>query len=83
MENKPSKLAIAGIIAGVAAYDILCPPGETISEGVDRIMESVPGRVAAVSAIGITALHLINVLPPVIDPLHRLTSLKSLRKDRE
>ena len=25
--------------AGVAAYDVLCPKGETLSEGVDRLME--------------------------------------------
>lgn len=81
MENKASKLAIGGMIAGIAAYDVLCPPGETISEGFDRLIERFP--ITTYTAIGVTALHLANVLPPKLDPLHQLTALKSLRKDRE
>jgi hypothetical protein len=82
MENKHSKLAWAGLVAGVAAYDLLCPPGETLSEGIDRGLESKYRHVIALG-VGMTALHLVNVLPPAIDPLHQLTRLKSLRQDRE
>lgn len=82
MENKHSKVAWAGLVAGVAAYDIFCPAGETLSEGVDRGLES-KYKLAIQAGIAVTALHLVNVLPPAIDPLHQLTRIKSLRKDRE
>ena len=82
MENKHSKLAWAGLVAGVAAYDVFCPEGETLSEGIDRGLESKYKQLITLG-IGITALHLVNILPPVVDPLHHLTRIKSLRKDRE
>lgn len=81
MEHKPSKFAIGAMVAGVAAYDIACPEGETISEGFDRLIEKYPK--STYLAIGMTALHLMNILPPPVDPLHQLTRIKSLRKDRE
>lgn len=81
MENKHSKLAWGGLIAGVAAYDIFCPAGETLSEGIDRGLETKYRHLITLG-IGITALHLVNVLPPAIDPLHQLTQIKALRKDR-
>lgn len=79
MENKPSKLAITGLVVGVAAYDFLCPKGETISEGVDRLMEN--HKAATLTVIGVTALHLANILPERYDPFHRLTTLKRSRED--
>lgn len=82
MEHKQSKLAWVGLVGGVAAYDILCNEGETLSEEMDRMLES-RARFIALGGVAITALHLINVLPNNIDPLHQLTRLKSLRKDRE
>ena len=82
MENKHSKLAWGGLIAGVAAYDVLCPKGETLSEGVDRGLETKYRHLINIG-IGITALHLVNILPPQIDPLHQLTKIKALRKDRD
>lgn len=82
MENKPSKLAWAGLVAGVAAYDVFCPSGETMSEGIDRGLESKYRHLIKLG-IGMTALHLVNVLPPAIDPLHQLTNIKSRRADRD
>lgn len=81
MEHKQSKYAWAALVGGVAAYDILCSPGETLSEGMDRMLES-KGKYIALGSVAITAAHLINILPPALDPLHQLTALKSLRKDR-
>lgn len=81
MENKASKLAITGMVAGIAAYDVFCPEGETISEGFDRLIERYPK--VTYTLISATALHLMNILPPKLDPLHQLTALKSLRKDRQ
>lgn len=74
---KPSTVAWCGLAAGVAAYDILCPPGETMSEGVDRLLEHPHKRIAALGAIAITAAHLANILPEKIDPFHHLTKWKN------
>lgn len=55
----------------VAAYDILAPKGQTLSEGVDRGLEGSPLRRGLVLAgIGITACHLANLLPEKCDPFH-------------
>lgn len=67
-ELKASR-AWLGIAAGVLAYELLCPDGELLSEGADRGIEKHPLLVPL--AIGVTALHLANVLPPRVDPLHR------------
>lgn len=73
---RPSTVAWAGLAAGVAAYDLLCPPGETLSEGVDRALETRTGRVLALGAIAVVATHLANVLPQRCDPLHQMTKWK-------
>lgn len=73
----PSKLAIGAIIGGVALYEALCPKGELISEEVDRLRETKVGRYVVPIVIGTTALHLLRLLPPAIDPLHRLGERKS------
>lgn len=70
--------AWAGLAAGVVAYDILCPDGEMLSEGVDRGLEG--HRWATIAAIGVTALHLLNTLPEQIDPFSLgLSGLKRMR----
>lgn len=73
---RPSTLAWTGLAAGVAAYDYFCPPGETLSEGVDRALETRTGRVLALGGIAIVASHLANMLPQRYDPLHQLTKFK-------
>lgn len=73
---KPSTMAWCGVAAGVAAYDLLCPQGETMSEAVDRAMEHPVKRIAALGAIAITSLHLANLLPQQVDPFHQLTKFK-------
>lgn len=59
--------------AGVLAYEILCPEGELLSEGVDRALERHPTLTRL--AIGATALHLLNMLPEQYDPFHRLSKV--------
>ncbi len=59
-----------GLAAGIIAYDVLAPPGETLSEACDRAMERYP--VGTILTIGTVALHLANVLPQSIDPIHQL-----------
>lgn len=59
--------------AGVLAYEILCPEGELLSEGVDRGLEKHPTLTRL--AIGATALHLLNMLPEQYDPFHRVSTI--------
>ena len=80
LEHWQSKAAIAGIIGGVALYDYLCPAGETISEGCDRIMETKLGKAALYGAVATTALHLTNLMPEKYDWLHQLTKFKKIDK---
>lgn len=79
--EKPSPAAIAwGVLGvGVIGYDAFCPKGETLSEGVDRALESERGKYLALGAIAITAAHLANLLPERFDPLHHATKLKGIR----
>jgi hypothetical protein len=74
--EKESRRSVAarawGALAlGVTAYEIACPQGETLSEGVDRLMERSPtSRAIALGAIGVTAAHLANLIPEKFDPFH-------------
>lgn len=63
--------AVLGL--GVVAYDLTCKQGETLSEGVDRGLESKP--VATTLAIGVTCLHLLNKLPQQVDPFHQFLKM--------
>lgn len=65
--EKSGTIGWFGIIAGVVAWDALAP--ETLSEAVDRALDS-RGRFIAIGSIAITAAHLLNVLPPQVDPIH-------------
>lgn len=76
MENLPSKAAWVGLAAGVAAYDILCPEGETMSEQYDRWLDNPRAKYLAIGAVAVTAAHLLNVIPEQYDPFTRLTALK-------
>lgn len=63
--------AWGALAIGITAYEIMCPKGETLSEGVDRLMERSPAaKLTALCAIGITAAHLGNVIPQKFDPFH-------------
>lgn len=66
VKPEPAKYAWVAIGASVLAYDLLCPEGQTLSEGVDKALEKHP--VATTLAIGVTALHLLNRLPAKLDP---------------
>lgn len=66
----PSAKAWLGLGAYVALYDVCAPKGETLSEGIDRMLEHDKCKYIALGGIAITAAHLANVLPNRIDPLH-------------
>lgn len=73
---KPSTVAWGVLGLGVLGYDVLSPPGETLSEGVDRALEHERGRWIALGGIAVTAAHLANLIPERVDPFHHLTKLK-------
>lgn len=75
-EHLPSKIAIATVLGGVAVYDCLCPRGETISEGCDRLLQTKLGKLAVPLVAYTLAAHVSNHIPEKYDPIHWLTKLK-------
>lgn len=73
---RPSHVAWGVLGAGVLAYEVTCPQGETLSEGLDDLLEKSTTKAAIMAAVGVTALHLVNILPQKIDPYHQLTRYK-------
>lgn len=71
-EELTAKRAWAGIGALVLGYEMIAPPGELLSEGVDAALSLHPNLTRL--AIGVTALHLMNALPERIDP-YRIINL--------
>ena len=57
-----------GLTAGIVAYEVLCDPGETLSEAVDRYMTSRLGKAACFAATTLTAAHILNLIPEKYDP---------------
>lgn len=72
---RPSPAALAW--GAIVAYEAIAPEGQLLSEGADRAILKYP--VATKLAIGVTALHLANLIPDRFDPLHQgLKLLKGL-----
>lgn len=69
-EHLTARRGWIGLGLGIAAFELACPAGETLSEGVDRALEHPTLRYAAVAGIGITAAHLLNLIPQEYDPFH-------------
>lgn len=61
-----AKRAWLGIAVAVGLYELACPDGQTLSEGIDTALEQ--RRALTIAAIGVTSLHLLNVLPTRVDP---------------
>ena len=59
---------VIGVVTVV--YEIICPEGQLLSEGVDRAILKHPLSVRAL--IMFIAFHLVNWLPVRVDPLHWL-----------
>ena len=66
--------AWAVLVAEIVAYELLAARGQLLSEGVDRALERRPWLTRAV--VVYVAAHLLNLVPPRIDPLHRLATLR-------
>ncbi len=58
-------LALMGLIT---YHEIVCAEGQLISEVVDEWLESNPVAVYVFTLI--TVAHLLNWLPPLVDPYH-------------
>lgn len=81
--NLTSQIALTGLMVGVSAYELFAPKGELITDVAHRNIESEnPIRKWGTRlAIGMTALHLMNLLPKAIDPFHYMSKLRL--QDRE
>jgi hypothetical protein len=65
-------IAVAGF---VTVCEAIAPPGELLSEGVDRALDRRP--ILVWLAVVVTAGHLLNWWHPAVDPfayMHRLAS---------
>lgn len=72
---RPSTAAWTSIGVGVVAYDLLCPQGEQLSQRMDEWLEKHPTRSLALGITAMTAMHLLNMLPERIDPIHHLAMI--------
>lgn len=77
---RPSTIGWATLIGGIAAYDFLCKDGDTLTERAWDLQKSRLGKAVVTGVIGATALHLLHLLPPAVDPFVHLGKLKRLRK---
>jgi hypothetical protein len=67
---RPADQAWIALATGVVAYDVLAPPGQTLSEGADHYMLRHPWVTRAVAAA--VAGHICNLLPDRFDAIHLL-----------
>lgn len=61
---------------GVAVYELLARDGELLSHQVDRWLEKHP--IITTAVVTVTAAHLLNLLPPRLDPLAVAFSWRSV-----
>jgi len=64
----------AAIAAVVIYHEMFCPPGELLSEEVDRQLDKRP--IFTYSFTFVTVCHLLNWLPPSIDPYRAIGRYK-------
>lgn len=63
-----------GLAAYIVAVDICAPRGQTLSEAVDDWLLRRHTAAIAWTVVGLTAGHLLNIIPEQIDPIHLLFS---------
>ena len=66
--NRYANRAWAGLVLYIIAVEIAAPKNELLSHAFDRGLETKPGRFLLPAITLITALHLNNALPSVVDP---------------
>jgi hypothetical protein len=63
------------VIAGLVIYhEAVCEPNELLSAEVDRLLDTSPVAVYVFTAL--TVAHLLNWLPPSIDPYRAIGKYK-------
>lgn len=67
----PATAAWMALGVGVATYELLCPDGETLTEGFREGMNTKLGRAALTGAVLVTAGHLLEVIPKNYDPFEQ------------
>jgi hypothetical protein len=72
MKLHSADVAWVVLAAGVVAYEFGAPRGELLYEGVDRYLHR-PWVTRA--AVGITAAHLLNLIPRQVDPFQQVAAL--------
>lgn len=68
---KPSTIAWTALGIGIGTYELLCPDGETLTEGFREGMRTKLGRAALTGAVLATAGHLIHAIPDEYDPFEQ------------
>ena len=71
-----------GLAAYLAVVEVRAPHGETLSERVDDWLAAHPTKAIVYTIVGATALHLLNLLHPRIDPIHLVVGLRERHYDR-
>lgn len=69
MRHLPPERAWWLIGCFVVAFDAITPPGTTLSEKMDEWIDEHP--FAARAAVVLVAAHLVNAIPPRLDPIHQ------------
>ncbi len=77
MVLRPADRAWLALAAGVLAWDVACPAGQTLSAGAARYHQARPWLTRAVVAY--LAAHLLGAIPARGDPLNYLTYWKRPR----
>ena len=72
---RSSERAWIALGTGVVIYEVFAEDGELLSHQVDRWLER--NRILTAGVIVVTALHLLNLIPPRIDPFTWVFSLRS------
>ena len=58
------------LAAAIVTYEVVAQPDELMSEAVDRYLDTRPWLTRLIVAV--VSAHLINLIPPRYDPLHRV-----------
>lgn len=69
MRHLPPERAWWIIIGFVIAFDAATPAGATLSEKMDEWIDEHP--FAARAVVVLVAAHLVNAIPPRLDPIHQ------------
>lgn len=70
LEKRTAREAWFALLGLIIFWEVYCPPGALLSEGIDEMIVRWP--VTTRFVVLLVALHLVNWLPARFDPLHQL-----------